>query len=322
MNTAFHDALNFAWKVHAVESGFAKRSILESYEAERRQIALNLLDFDAKYATLFSKRRPSAAEVVSASVKQPIPAPTTGQGNAEEGDEFLETFKSSCEFTSGYGVAYPANIFNWSRGHPAKSSLFDIPGVRLTPGKSFTPTTVTRISDANVVALEQEVPADGAFRIFIFAGSPLKTKKALDDFASNLTKENSFLSVYRRPDIRDVSYFEFHHPHSKLFTLCLIFASQKNHVAVSELPQVFKDYARHIYADSIPDVRVPHADFAAHEKLGFDIHQGGVVVVRPDSHVACTVRLVEGSGTVDALNEYFNAFSSKEIGKHEKQSRL
>ena len=51
---AFHDALNFAWKVHLVESGFAKRPILASYEAERKEVAENLLGFDSRYATLFS----------------------------------------------------------------------------------------------------------------------------------------------------------------------------------------------------------------------------------------------------------------------------
>lgn len=302
MNTAFHDALNFAWKMHAVESGFANRSLLESYEPERKQIAENLLAFDNKYAALFSKRPPSAEEVGNA------------KSGSEEENEFVATFKSSCEFTSGYGVAYEPNVINWSPSHPAQSSLFGVNGVKLVIGKAFTPTTVTRISDANMVHLEQEVPANGSFRLFVFAGNPSKSKKALEDFASNLEKEKSFLSVYRRPDIADVSYFERHHPHSKLFTLNFIFASEKNGVHLPSLPQVVKDYYHHIYADDIPDVRVPHTKFPAHEKLGFDPEQGAVVVVRPDSHVSCIVRLVEGSGTVDALNAYFSAFSSKPLG--------
>ncbi|KAK3066768.1 hypothetical protein LTR53_016741, partial [Teratosphaeriaceae sp. CCFEE 6253] len=47
MNTAFLDAQNLAWKIHHVESGFADRSILKSYESERKLIAENLLNFDA-----------------------------------------------------------------------------------------------------------------------------------------------------------------------------------------------------------------------------------------------------------------------------------
>ncbi|GIJ98158.1 hypothetical protein Aspvir_000273 [Aspergillus viridinutans] len=311
MNTAFHDALNMAWKLHAVESGLADRSILSTYESERKDIAATLLNFDNKYAALFSKRRPTAGEVGSASHTQ-------AAAGGEE-DEFVKTFKSSCEFTSGYGVAYKPNVFNWSPSHPAQSPLFNIPDVKLTPGRAFTPTTVTRLADANFVHLEQEIPANGAFRIFIFAGKQANTKKAITDFGANLEKERSFLSSYRRID--EISFFEHHLPHSKLFSICLIYAAQKNEVDVEAIPQILRDYHHHIYADDIPDVRVPLAKFAAHEKLGFDPEKGGVVVTRPDSHVACTVQLVEGSGTVDALNAYFNSFSTKPLGQ-DQQSRL
>lgn len=314
MNTAFHDALNMAWKLHAVESGFANRSILSTYESERKDIAETLLNFDAKYAALFSKRRPSAGEVGSAS--------HATVGGAGEEDEFVKTFKSSCEFTSGYGVAYKPNIFTWDASHAAQSPLFKVPGVHLTPGRAFTPTTVTRLADSNFVELEQEVPANGSFRIFIFAGNQSKTSKAIADLAANLEKERSFLSVYRRSDIADVSFFERHNPHSKLFTLSVIYAGSKNTIDVDSIPQVLRDYHHHLYADDIPDVRVPQAQFAAHEKLGFDAAKGGVVVTRPDSHVACTVQLVEGSGTVDALNEFFNSFSTKPLGQDSQQSRL
>lgn len=310
MNTAFHDALNMAWKLHVVESGFASRSILSTYESERKEIADMLLNFDSRYAALFSKRRPSAGEVGSAS--------NTAAANGEE-DEFVKTFKESCEFTSGYGVAYKGNVFNWDSSHPAQSPLFNIPGVRLTPGRAFTPAKVTRLADSNFVPLEQEVPANGAFRIFVFGGVQSKTKKAIADFAANLEKDRSFLSTYRRND--KVSFFEHHLPHSKLFTLCLTYAGAKNQIDMEAVPAVLKDYHHHIYADDIADVRVPNAKYPTHEKLGFDPEKGGVVVVRPDSHVACTVQLVEGSGTVDALNSYFGAFSTKPLGG-EQQSRL
>jgi hypothetical protein len=289
-------------------------SILSTYESERKDIAETLLNFDAKYAALFSKRRPNAGEVGEASHHK------VGSDTAE--DEFVKTFKSSCEFTSGYGVAYQPNIFTWSPSHPAKSALFNIPGVHLTPGRAFTPTTVTRLADSNFVELEQEVPANGSFRIFVFAGNQAKSKKAIADFALNLEKERSFLSEYRRSDIADVSFFERHNPHSKLFTLSVIYAGSKNTVDVESIPQILRDYHHHLYADDIPDVRVPQATFAAHEKLGFNPEQGGVVVTRPDSHVACTVQLVEGSGTVDALNEFFGTFSTKPLGQDSQQSRL
>jgi hypothetical protein len=69
-----------------------------------------------------------------------------------------------------------------------------------------------------------------------------------------------------------------------------------------------------VYADNVFDVRVPKAQAAAHVKMGLSEEDGGVVVVRPDGYVGCVVKLVEGSGTVDALNQYFAAFCAKQIG--------
>jgi len=59
---------------------------------------------------------------------------------------------------------------------------------------------------------------------------------------------------------------------------------------------------------------VPNATASAHVKMGLDEEKGGVVVVRPDGYVGIVVSLAEGSGTVDALNEYFSAFTTKKLG--------
>ena len=154
MNTAFLDAQNLAWKIHHVESGFADRSILKSYESERKLIAENLLNFDSAYAKLFSQRQPSAGEVKHAS--------KAAETEDSQDNEFVKMFKESCEFTSGYGVAYNSNIFNWSEEHPAQHPLFlsEAKGrTKLRSGRILNPSTVTRVVDANVVHLEQEIPS-------------------------------------------------------------------------------------------------------------------------------------------------------------------
>jgi hypothetical protein len=312
MNTAFHDALNFAWKMHLVEAGFANRSILTTYEAERKLIAEYLLDFDARYASLFSQRRSPTGEVGSAD----------NTNDRSETNEFVDLFRSSCEFASGYGITYQQNIFNWGPEHPAKSPLFCLKGGKLIPGRVLPPSTVTRLSDANVVALEQEVPINGSFRLYIFCGNPMKTRQAISDFALNLEKNRSFYSTYLREDIRNVSYFERHNPHSLLFTFLMIYAARKNNIDLSAIPKLLGAYSHHIYADELPDTRLPNAKAAAHEKIGLDPERGGVVLARPDGHVACSVQLVTGSGTVDALNEYFGAFASKPLGRAFSRAQL
>jgi hypothetical protein len=316
MNTAFLDAQNLAWKIHHVESGFADRSILESYEEERKLVAENLLNFDAKYAALFSKRPPAANEVQAASAQG-----SGSKSNGVEENEFIKTFKESCEFTSGYGVAYNPNSLNWSLSHPAKSTLIHPKGTKLRTGRIFIASNVTRVVDANVVHLEQEIPVNGSFRIYIFAGKPGMTSKALKDFCANLDKPASFYSSYQRPDISSVSYHERHNPHSMFYTLCTIFASKRSDVEISrDVPKTLARYRDHVYADDLWDQRVPDAKAAAHAKMGLDEERGGVVVVRPDGYVGIVVSLVEGSGTVDALNDYFSTFCTKKLGESRTKS--
>ena len=306
MNTAFLDALNLAWKLHAVEAGFADRILLRTYEPERKGVAETLLDFDNRYAKLFSQRPPAASEVEAASKN----------ANGPEDNDFIRTFKEGCEFTSGYGVAYKANVLNWSPEHPAKSHLIDPPGNKLTTGRLLKNADVTRVVDANVVHLEQEVPLNGSFRIFVFAGKPDVTRTALRDLSSNLAHRSSFYSAYLRPDIDVVSHHEKHNPHSHFFTICVIFASSRASVPeIRDLPPLLARYPEHIYADDRWDRRVPDATAAAHAKMGLDQERGGIVVVRPDGYVGLVAQLVEGSGTVDALNEYFGAFATKKLGE-------
>jgi len=311
MNTAFLDALNLAWKIHHVEAGFADRSLLESYESERKLIAENLLNFDAKYAALFSQRPPAAKHVAAA----------TQQGaenkSGEEENQFIKTFKESCEFTSGYGVAYDPNVLNWSPSHAAKSNIINPKGHKLRTGRILINSNVTRVVDANVVHLEQEIPVNGSFRIYVFAGKPSTSRKALSDFAHNLTKKSSFLTSYLRDDIDAVSHHERHNPHSHFFTFCTIFSSKRSSIEISkDVPPILARYRDHVYADDIWDQRVPDAVAAAHAKMGLDQEKGGVVVVRPDGYVGVVTSLVEGSGTVDALNEYFGTFVTKKLGEH------
>jgi hypothetical protein len=315
MNTAFLDALNLAWKIHHVEAGFADRSLLHSYESERKLVAENLLDFDAKYAALFSQKPPAAKDIAAASERG---AEKTAA--EEEENQFIKTFKESCEFTSGYGVAYNPNSLNWSPSHPAQSSVIHPKGNRNRTGRILINSNVTRVVDANVVHLEQEIPLNGSFRIYVFAGKPSSTSQALQDFAHNLNKKSSFFTSYLRPDIESVSHHERHNPHSHFFTFCTILASKRSDIEISrDVPETLARYRDHVYADDIWDHRVPNASAASHAKMGLDQEKGGVIVVRPDGYVGIVASLVEGSTTVDALNSYFGAFSSKTLGESRAQ---
>lgn len=308
MNTAFHDAINFAWKIHHVESGFVERSTLETYEIERRFIAETLLDFDNKYAALFSKRQPSASEV-----SETHKSTHSSKGDDEPKNEFVEMFKANCEFTSGFGVAYKPNVFNWSsETHPNSSPLFNPPGHKLRPGRIMPPSNVTRVADANVVHLENEIPFNGSFRLFVFGGID-NNSKCLADLAYGLQQPGSFYSRFAGKDNNSAArdnHHEMDHPHSRFLSVALTIAKPRPQIQISSLPALFQDYSARIYADDIWDAKVPDSKAAAHAKVGLE-KTGGVVVVRPDGHVGCVVGLVEGQGTVEALESYFGGFMAK-----------
>lgn len=305
MNTAFLDAVNLAWKIHHVESSFAPRDILKTYEIERKKVADNLLDFDAKYAKLFSSRIPSAGEVAGAA------------SNAPEDNEFVKAFKESCEFTSGYGVAYNPNNINWDPSHPAQHPLFlsfDAGTTKLRTGRILIPATVTRVVDANVVHLEQEIPMNGSYRMYLLAGQPATTKKAISDLALHMSAKKSFYSTFLFSDKTD-RYHERHNPASDFLTICTVFNAPRSQIHIAEmLPEVFATYRDHVYADDVWDQRVPDAKAAAHAKMGVDESTGAVVIVRPDAYVGCVVKLEEGSGTCEALNAYFGVVTGKQLG--------
>src|SRR5207248_6905715 len=86
-------------------------------------------------------------------------------------------------------------------------------------------------------------------------------------------------------------------------------ASKRADIEISDLPTLYQDYGSHVYADDLPDLKVPGAKAAAHAKMG--LQSGGVVVIRPDGHVGCVVALEEGAKTIQALEAYFSAFTNK-----------
>ena len=348
MNTAFLDAQNLAWKIHAVESGFADRALLRTYQPERRAVAEALLNFDNKYAKLFSQRPPAADEVRAASRnhQQAGADSSSGSGGSSSSrnnghvadNEFVKTFKESCEFTSGYGVAYGPNALNWSsskrrrrQGDSSPSMILDYPAnTRLRPGHIMANADVTRVVDANAVHLEQQIPLNGAFRIYVFAGRPsAATHAALRDFADHATRPASFLTAYQRKGtdaassragigfgtrVGDEASLT---PHSPFYSICTVFAAPRASIEISrDVPGPLAAYRDLIFADDRPD-RGGAADGAvgaAHRKMGLDPDRGGVVVVRPDGYVGVAVRLGEGGSTVDVLNEYFGGFCTKKLG--------
>ena len=85
MNVSMQDTYNLGWKVGLVVKGLAKRSILKTYQSERRRIAQDLIEFDHRFSRLFSGR----------------PAKDAADEAGNSMAEFKEAFENGNMFASG-----------------------------------------------------------------------------------------------------------------------------------------------------------------------------------------------------------------------------
>lgn len=184
---------------------------------------------------------------------------------------------------------YPPNLLN------APTSL---KGFKLTVGKMLPPVVATRVVDANVVHLEQEVPLDGRWRIYVFSGDLYQTEQ----LSSHLTSNSSFYTTRK-----------------EFFQLLFIIPKHRTDIDIEKLPSVVKQNRDFVYADDRKDyIWANGKTEAIHFKYGFDVDKGGVLVTRPDGYVAFATE-IEGAG--QAVDGYFNRFIVQKDGGVGKDDR-
>lgn len=159
MNTSMHDAWNLAWKLNLAVRGLAKPVLLESYEQERRKVALDMAHFDLEEANHMA------------------------DGDA---DAMAENFKTSSRLLAGVGADYDPNPINVGDG------IERIAGLR--PGCLLLPAKVTRYLDSNPVDIQLDIPMLGQFRIYILSWKLENAADFLDTFCQSVAAEDSVLS--------------------------------------------------------------------------------------------------------------------------------
>ena len=147
MNVSMQDSLNLGWKLASVLRGRSSPHILHTYSAERQAIAQDLIDFDRKWAKMFSA---------------PPKTPGDTDGEGVDPAEFQDYFVQQGRFTAGVATRYHPSIIS---GEPTHQGL--VPG--FTIGMRFHSAPVIRLADAKPVHLGHTVKADGRWRLFAFA---------------------------------------------------------------------------------------------------------------------------------------------------------
>ncbi|KMW56799.1 Salicylate hydroxylase [Candidatus Rhodobacter oscarellae] len=139
MNVSMGDGFNLAWKLAAVLRGDGTPGLLQSYNAERHQVAADLIGFDRHWAKRFAER----------------PA-------ARESQEFQEYFSAHQGFTAGVSFRYAPSLIVGDGAHQGLAEGF-VEGTRVHSAP------VRRAADGKLMELGHVVEADGRWRLFAFA---------------------------------------------------------------------------------------------------------------------------------------------------------
>lgn len=195
MNVSMQDAFNLGWKVANVVKGYSKRSILKTYQSERRRIAQDLIDFDHRFSRLFSGR--PAKDVMD-----------------EEGismEVFKDAFEKGNMFASGIAVDYGASVIVAKSGSGKdQGDGTDVLGnedvrvvsknaetlaSKLEVGKRMPSFKVLNQADARPWHFQELLKSNGRWRVVVFAGDirDSQQKKRLDSLGEKLNSEDSFL---------------------------------------------------------------------------------------------------------------------------------
>ncbi|KIM53930.1 hypothetical protein SCLCIDRAFT_1222455 [Scleroderma citrinum Foug A] len=248
MNASMNDTHNLSWKIAQVLRGWARPSILRTYESERRKYAQDLIDFDKQFAALFSGK------------------PKTSEN--EDGvshEQFLKAFQTFGGFTSGIGVHYePSEIVNIKHQQCARN---------LVIGQRMLPQIFVRAADARPVDIQDLLPADMRWKILVFLGTLDDSRlPRVELLAKELNEPTSFLRKYP---------VEGHIP--QMFDIIAIVAGNKSNFNYLSVPDLFRPHWSKVLLDDT-DVTGTKGG-GAYERFGIDTKDVTYVVVRPDGYV-------------------------------------
>ncbi|KAH7890896.1 FAD binding domain-containing protein [Phlebopus sp. FC_14] len=248
MNAAMNDTHNLAWKITQVLRGWAKPSLLKTYESERRRFAVDLINFDKEFAAVFSGK----------------PRTLENQDGLTHG-QFLRIFRAASGFTTGIGVRYFSSALVDPKYQKCASNL--------TIGQRMLPQVFLRAADARPVDIQDVLPADVRFKVLVFAGHLTEAQVGeLNLIAEQLSDPSSFLLKYSA----DGKF-------STMFDIITIIAGKKEDMSYLALPVLFRSHWSKVLLDDVDLTRSKGGH--AYETFGIDPKEVIFVIVRPDGFV-------------------------------------
>lgn len=236
MNVSMQDTYNLGWKVASVVKGLASRSILKTYQSERRRVAQDLIDFDHRFSRLFSGR--PARDVMD-----------------EEGismEVFKEAFEKGNLFVSGIAVDYGASMIvakdgsskDQGDGTDVLEDKQQQKSTRVTSkpelatgievGKRLASFKVLNQADARPWHFQELLKSNGRWRVIVLAGNVTDStqRERLEKLGDRLSSPDSFLKYCTPPDQRYDSVIEVLALHS----------APRRSVTIFDFPEAFRPW--------------------------------------------------------------------------------
>lgn len=279
MNVSLQDGYNIGWKLAAILKGLAPPSLLETYVLERRKVAIDLINFDRYFSTLFK----SGAETTP--------------------EQFQEGFVKSGKYTAGLTAKYDKSPITADGSENLASNI--------TVGMRLPSAQVVRYCDSKPVQLAESVRSDGRWRVIAFAGdiaAPERSAKlnavslgsSYVTISSNPLKLGKYLSSAEGPihkftpqgsDVDSliepifIGHGKRHAVELEQIPDCFYPLTGKNNVRGRELsfssciPYLTHTDLHKMYYD---DESYNKGHGHAYDFLGIKPEEGAIVIVRPD----------------------------------------
>ncbi len=298
MNVSMQDTYNLGWKIALVVKGLAERSILKTYQSERRRIAQDLIAFDHRFSRLFSGR----------------PAKDSADEAGISMAEFKDAFVKGNMFASGLAVDYGASILVAKPGDsaeegdgadvgPKTNSVGKVVGKQelasnIKMGMRFPSFQVLNQSDAHPWQLCHFLKSDGRFRIILFAGNLTDEtqRRRVQRLGEELAALDSFLRRFTPSE----------KPIDSTIEVLTVHSAPRQEVELHDLHEIYHPYDpkegwdyNKVFVD---DISYHEGHGEAYKNYGVDKERGCIVIVRPDQYVGWIGELED----VHDMDRYFS----------------
>lgn len=288
-------AYNLGWKIASVVNGISSRSILSTYETERRQIAQDLIAFDYKFSRLFSGR----------------PARDEDDLEGVNMAEFKTAYEKGNHFTSGISVTYGPSIVVAGSSSDNETFIDDVTPKRKAASKQHLAKNiplgarmpsyqVLNQCDARPWQFQEILKSDGRWRVVIFAGDITfpRQKERIKAIGRQLAHPKFFP---RR-------FTHWSKPIDSVIEVLTIHSAPRHEVDLFDFPEALRPFSPETgwdYWKIYVDAQSHHEGHGqAYLNYSVDPTEGCLVVLRPDQHVS----YIGGLEDLDAVDMFFSEF--------------